>query len=158
MSSNKPSTNISLVRTSAPNPYNPFITPNRSHIVTRTQEEDPLEILTCAFSMSKADYFSPTIFYTLLFQHLTDTFTEPIPVASLTPKEHTTTPNINSPLKDRFRVNSSKLTEDKHLRKRDITHLFQLNSYSKARSLDCAFMSWILLSFLRNKTINGSIV
>ena len=100
-----------------------------------------MELLTCENDVTETEDFSPTTVDTASRKYLNDTFTEHIPAVYLTPKDHTTTPIINSPPKKRFRVSSSQLTEDRHLIKCDGTHLFQSNSHSKSRKLDCEFPS-----------------
>ena len=140
------------------NPHNPFINPNRSHVVTQTQAEDPLELFTHANAVTETDDFIQTVVDTSFHKYLDDTFTGHIAAASLTPNKHTTTPIINFPPKDRFRFSSSQLTEVINLIKCDGTHLFQSNSHSKACQLDRAFLYLSLLSFMHDKKINDSIV
>ena len=52
MTSNKPPTNTSP---DLPSTHDPFITHNRSHVVTQTQEEDPLELLTRVIAVAEAE-------------------------------------------------------------------------------------------------------
>ena len=44
-----------LDRPYASNPHGNFITPNRSHVATQTQDEDPLELLTCVIDVTEAE-------------------------------------------------------------------------------------------------------
>ena len=125
MSYNTPLKNTSLYRPYTPNTHNPFIAPNRIHIMNKFQEDDILELLTRVISATEYEDYSPTIYDTSFHQYLNYTFTEHIPAASLTPNEHITIPIVNFPPKDCFRVSLSQLTEHRHLRKRDVTHLFQ---------------------------------
>ena len=117
-----------------------------------------MELLTRAIAVTEAEDFAPTIVDTAFHQYLDDTFTYHIPSDSITPNKHATTPIINSPPKKRFRVSSSQLTEDRHLRKRDGTHMFQLDSHSKARKLDFHFPYINILPFMQNNMINDCIL
>ena len=53
--------NISPDRPSAPKSHDPFITPNRIHVVTQKQEDNTLEVLTCVVSVTEDEDFSPNI-------------------------------------------------------------------------------------------------